>query len=100
MKKRNFYIVIFIVSVIGLVVIQYQYLKIGINLANVRFNQNIGKSVKEIQSDLSQDNKLTFLLGKAITNDDTYFQTDLDSLRDASSFILEIFWSSNCWKME
>lgn len=91
MKKRNIYILVFIVSIIGLVIIQYRYLRIGLNLANVRFNQNIGRSVKLIQSDLSTDNDLTFLLGKAITNDDTYFETELDSVRDASSFFLNDF---------
>ncbi|MDX5585877.1 MAG: HAMP domain-containing sensor histidine kinase [Aureibaculum sp.] len=91
MKKRTIYIFIFIISVIGLVVIQYRYLRIGLNLANVRFTQNIGRSVIAIQSDLSEGNKLTFLLGKAITNDDTYFNTDLDSVRDASSYFLRDF---------
>jgi len=91
LKKRNIYIIIFIISVIGLVIIQYQYLRIGLNLANVRFNQNIGKSVKAIQSDLSHEDKLTFLLGKAITNDDTYFKIELDSVRDASSYFLNDF---------
>jgi len=66
-------------------------LRIGLNLANVRFNQNIGNSVKAIQSDLSSYNKLTFLLGKAITNDDTYFETRLDSTREASSYFLNDF---------
>jgi len=66
-------------------------LRIGLNLANVRFNQNIGRTVKAIQYDLSEGNKLTFLLGKAITNDDTYFNTDLDSVRDASSYFLRDF---------
>ncbi len=75
----------------GLVVIQYRYLKIGLNLANVRFNQNLGKSVKAIQSDLTHNNKLVFLLGKALTNDDTYFKTQLDSVRDASSYFLNDF---------
>ena len=74
-----------------MVIIQYRYLKIGLNLANVRFNQNIGKSVKEIQADLSEGNKLTFLLGTAITNDDSYFSTDLDSVREASRFFLNDF---------
>ncbi len=66
-------------------------MRIGLNLANVRFTQNIGRSVIAIQSDLSEGNKLTFLLGKAITNDDTYFNTDLDSVRDASSYFLRDF---------
>ena len=91
LKKRNIYIGVFIISVIGLVIIQYQYLRIGLNLANVQFNQNIGRSVNAIQADLSEGNKLTFLLGKAITNDDTYFTTNLDSVRDASSFFLRDF---------
>ncbi|PHS54347.1 MAG: two-component sensor histidine kinase [Lutibacter sp.] len=91
MKKRNIYVLVFIISVIGLVIVQYRYLRIGLNLANVRFNQNIGKSVKAIQSDLSSYNKLTFLLGKAITNDDTYFETRLDSTREASSYFLNDF---------
>jgi len=91
LKKRTIYIFIFIISVIGLVIIQYRYLRIGLNLANVRFTQNIGRSVIAIQSDLSEGNKLTFLLGKAITNDDTYFNTDLDSVRDASSYFLRDF---------
>ena len=91
LKKRNIYILVFIISVIGLVIIQYRYLKIGLNLANVRFNQNIGKSVNAIQEELSTKNKLTFLLGKAITNDDTYFKTELDSVREASRYFLSDF---------
>lgn len=91
MKKRIIFIIIFIASVIGLVIVQYRYLKIGLNLAQVRFNQNIGQTVKTIKSDLSDNNQLTFLLGKAITNDDTYFKTELDSLRDASSYFLNDF---------
>lgn len=91
MRKRNIYILIFIVSVIGLVVVQYRYLRIGLNLANVRFNQNIAKSVKSIQADLSYNNKLTFLLGKAITNDSTYFKTKMDSVKEASIYFLDDF---------
>ena len=91
MNKRNIYILVFIVSVIGLVIIQYQYLRIGLNLANVRFNQNIGSSVKTIQEDLSTNNELTFLMGKALTNDDTYFETNLDSVKKASSNFLYDF---------
>jgi two-component system phosphate regulon sensor histidine kinase PhoR len=91
LKKRNVYILVFIISVIGLVIVQYQYLRIGLNLANVQFNQSIGKSVNSIQEELSTNNKLTFLLGKAITNDDTYFKLELDSLRDASRYFLNDF---------
>lgn len=91
MKRRNIYVLIFVISVIGLVVIQYQYLRIGLNLANVRFNQDMGKSIKAIQADLSTNNELTFLVGKALTNDDTYFKTGLDSLRGSSNYFLHDF---------
>lgn len=94
MKKRTLYIIIFIISVFGLVIIQYQYLTIGLNLAKVQFNQNIGKTVKDIQSELSTKNQLTFLVGKAITNDDTYFKANLDSVREASSYFLKDFLES------
>ncbi len=94
MKKRNLFIIIFIVSVLGLLIIQYQYLTIGLNLANVQFNQNMGKTVKSIQIDLSSKNQLTFLVGKAITNDDTYFKAPLDSVIEASSYFLNDFLES------
>lgn len=60
-------------------------------MANVRFNQNMGKTVQTVQTDLSYNNKLTFLLGKAITNDATYFKTELDSTREAASYFLNDF---------
>jgi len=90
-KKRIIFIIIFIISVVGLVIVQYRYLNIGLNLAQVRFNQNIGQTIKIIKTDLSDNNQLTFLLEKAITNDDTYFKTNIDSLRDASRYFLNDF---------
>ncbi|REE83315.1 two-component system phosphate regulon sensor histidine kinase PhoR [Lutibacter oceani] len=79
------------VSVIGLIVIQYNYLKIGLNLAQVKFNQNIGKTIKTVKSELTNNNKLTFLLGTALTNDDTYFNTELDSVKNAAGYFLSSF---------
>ncbi|MGV6844676.1 MAG: sensor histidine kinase [Lutibacter sp.] len=91
MVRRNLVIFIFIVSVLGLVAIQYQYLRIGLNLASVQFNQNLSKSIKSIQKDLTYNNKLTFLLGKAITNDTLYFKTNIDSTRSAAKYFLNDF---------
>ena len=90
MRGKNFYIivfVIFLISVIGLSIVQYQYLKIGLNLAKVQFNQKIGLAVKEIKEGLHQSNQLTFLVGKTITKDDSYFKLSLDSVKDASNFL-------------
>ncbi|MBC9795181.1 HAMP domain-containing histidine kinase [Sinomicrobium sp. FJxs] len=75
----------FAVSVVGLGLVQYQYLQVGLSLARAQFNDKIGRAVKQIKTDLNHENELTFLMGKALTDDDTYFTLSLDSLRDASS---------------
>ncbi|RLD79292.1 MAG: two-component sensor histidine kinase, partial [Bacteroidetes bacterium] len=63
MKGKNYYIIIFIISIIGLVIVQYQYLRVGLNLAKVQFNQKMGFAVNEIKDGLQQPNELTFLVG-------------------------------------
>lgn len=72
---------------------QYQYLKIGLNLAIVQFNKNIGLASQDIKQDLLTENQLSFLVGQAITNDDSYFELSLDSLQDASKHFLNDFIS-------
>jgi len=94
MKGKNFYIVIFVIfifSVIGLSIVQYQYLRIGLNLAKVQFNQKMGLAVKDIKQGLHQSNELTFLVGKTITKDTTYFNLSMDSVKDASSYFMKDF---------
>ena len=91
LKGRKLYITIFIISVLGLFVVQYQYLRIGLNLAKVQFNKNIVASSQIIKKYLSSENELTFLIGKSISKDDTYFNTSLDSVQDASSHFLNDF---------
>lgn len=91
MKKRTIYIVIFVVSVVGLAIVQYQYLEIGLNLARVQFNRNIGKASDAIRADLSSGNQLTFLIGKALQRDSTYFKLGIDSVQDASRYFLNDF---------
>ncbi|MEH6406830.1 MAG: HAMP domain-containing sensor histidine kinase, partial [Leeuwenhoekiella sp.] len=90
MKKRKLYIVIFCVAVLGLLIVQYQYLKIGLNLAKVQFNTKIALTSDDIKRDLSTKNQLTFLIEKAITRDD-YFKLSVDSVKDASSYYLDDF---------
>lgn len=70
---------------------QYQYLKIGLNLAIVQFNKNIGLASKDIKQDLLTENQLSFLVGQALTNDDSYFDLSLDSIQDASKHFLNDF---------
>lgn len=91
MNKRTLYIAIFIISILGLFIVQYQYLKIGLNLAIVQFNKNIGLASQDIKQDLFTENQLSFLVGHAITNDDSYFDLSLDSIQDASKHFLNDF---------
>ncbi len=91
MKRRNLYIIILIVSVLGLFIVQYQYLNIGLNLAKVQFQRKIGNSMQIIKEDLATQNQLTFLMGQAMTLDDSYFALSLDSIQDASRHFLNDF---------
>lgn len=91
MNKRRLYIAIFVVSVLALFVVQYQYLKIGLNLAKVQFNTNIGIASQRIKKDLSTENQLSFLVGRALIKDETYFNLSLDSVQDASRNFLYDF---------
>lgn len=94
MNWRKIYIAVFIVSILALFAVQYQYLKIGLNLAKVQFSRNIGIASQNIKRDLSSNNQLTFLVGRAITNDESYFDLSLDSVQDASKYFLKDFISN------
>ena len=91
MNWRNIYITIFIASILALFFIQYQYLKIGLNLAKVQFNKNIGIASQNIKQDLASENQLSFLVGRALINDESYFDLSLDSVQDASRNFLNDF---------
>ena len=91
MNKRKLYIAVLVISVVGLFVVQYQYLNIGLNLAKVQFQRNIGQAAQIIKEDLSTQNQLTFLIGQAITLDERYFTLSMDSIQDASRHFLNDF---------
>ncbi len=88
MNKRNIYIIIFIVSILGLAIVQYQYLQVGLNLAKVQFNKKIGQTSETIKSELSNTNELTYLIGRALKKDNSNFKTSVDSIANASSRFL------------
>lgn len=90
MKRRKIYIVIFIISVIGLFVVQYQYLRIGLNLAKVQFEQKIERAGNDLKKDLSRENQLSFLIAQSLV-DRNYFTLSVDSLQDASRHFLNDF---------
>lgn len=91
MNIKKIHILIFVISIAGLAFIQYQYLKIGLNLAKVQFNQKMGLVINNVKQDLQDPNQLTFLVGKAITKDSTYFKLSIDSVQDASRYYMNDF---------
>ncbi len=84
-------LIIFIISIIGLAIVQYQYLNIGLNLAKVQFDQKIGNTIGDIKEGLQVKNELTFLAGKAMTADSSFFKLSLDSVQDASRYFMNDF---------
>jgi two-component system phosphate regulon sensor histidine kinase PhoR len=91
LNRRKLYIIVLIVSVLGLFVVQYQYLNIGLNLAKVQFQKKIANAGTQIKKDLASQNQLTFLVGHAITKDESYFNIRIDSIQDASRHFLNDF---------
>lgn len=90
-KNKKGYIIIFIIAVLGLFVVQIQFLRIGLNLARVQFDQQIKDAGTSIQQDLRERNQLTFLLEQALLQDNSYFKTTPDSLTDASRHFFNDF---------
>ena len=91
MRKRNIYIVIFVISVFGLAYVQYQYLKVGLNLAQVQFNENMQDAIVDIKKSLQTENELTYLLASAMRRDTSFFKTSPDSVLDASNYFFNDF---------
>lgn len=91
MNGKKWYIAVFAISVLGLAFIQYQYLRIGLNLAKVQFNQKVGSAVEDMKPGLSTQNELTFLMASAIKRDSSYFKLSPDSLQSASGYFLNQF---------
>tara|TARA_R100000935_G_scaffold58877_2_gene98936 strand:+ start:2637 stop:3911 length:1275 start_codon:yes stop_codon:yes gene_type:complete len=84
-------LIIFMIPIIGLAIVQYQYLNIGLNLAKAQFDQKIGNTIGDIKEGLKVKNELTFLTGKAITSDSSFFKLSLDSVKDASRYFMNDF---------
>ncbi len=88
LKKRTFYIPLFLISIIGLSMVHYQYLSIGLNLAKVQFKSNIVVVSNQIEEQLSIENILSFLSASAMKKDTSLFTISLDSLAKVSGRFL------------
>ena len=63
LTKRNLIVLVFVVSVLGLFVVQYQYLRVGLGLARVQFSEKMDGTRTNVAKELSEFNSLTFTLG-------------------------------------
>ncbi|MBO0323549.1 GHKL domain-containing protein [Muricauda sp. CAU 1633] len=93
LTRRNVYVIVFVVSVIGLLVVQYQYLRVGLGLARVQFSKKIDEARENINSELSELNSLSYTLGSTIKKDTSELQVSLDSLQRLSQFYLNDYIS-------
>jgi len=93
LTKRNLYVSVFVIAVIGLLVVQYQYLRVGLGLAKAQFSDKIDRARENINSELSEVNSLTYTLGNAIRKDTTEVNIGLDSLEKASQYYLNDYIS-------
>ena len=93
LTKRNLYVLVFVIAVIGLLVVQYQYLRVGLGLAKAQFSDKIDKARENINSELSEVNSLTYTLGNAIRKDTSEVKIGLDSLQKASQYYLNDYIS-------
>lgn len=78
----------FLVSIVGLSIVQYQYLRIGLNLAKVQFNSKIVHVADNIEEKLNIENELSFLVASALKKDTSFFTVSVDSLDKKSGHIL------------
>jgi two-component system phosphate regulon sensor histidine kinase PhoR len=91
LNYRNLILVVFVISIFGLAFVQYQYLRIGLNLAKVQFNEKVEEAMVDIKKELRSENELTFLLASAMQRDTSFFKTNPDSVLNASSYFLNDF---------
>lgn len=79
---------VFIISVIGLLIVQYQYLRVGLGLARVQFSEKIDKTRTDINLELAELNSLTYTLGNVILKDTSEVRIGLDSLERTAQYYL------------
>lgn len=93
LTKRNLYIFVFVISVVGLFVVQYQYLRVGLGLARAQFSEKMDGARTNIGKELSELNSLTYTIGNTIRKDTSEVKISLDSLQKASQFYLNDYIS-------
>lgn len=73
----------------GLSIIQYQYLKIGLDLAKVQFNSKVENAGDVIKEGLKSKSRLTYFLGNTLQNDTPFHNITADSVQEVSYLFLD-----------
>ncbi|HET8737258.1 MAG TPA: HAMP domain-containing sensor histidine kinase [Pricia sp.] len=89
LTRRKLFLVVFAISAIGLLIVQYQYLKIGLGLAGAQFSKKIDMARTNITKELSEYNSLTYSIGRTIDKDTSNLAIGLDSLRGMTQYFLD-----------
>ncbi len=71
-------------SLVGLGVIQYRFLVIGLKVAKARFDQQVGEALRSVSEELYAENEMSVLLGSVVAADPGSFTVSLDTLEQAS----------------
>ena len=88
-RKKNLYLLLFLVSVVGLLIVQYQYLRVGLVLADSQFAAKIDTVKERVQEDLSEYNSLSYSLSRSVQQNTALLQIDFDSLQRMNAFYLK-----------
>lgn len=81
--------VLFLISIIGLSIIQYQYLKIGLDLAKVQFGTKVENAGDVIKEGLKSKSRLTYFLGNTLQNNTPFYNITVDSVKEVSYLFLD-----------
>ncbi len=83
--------VLLVLSLAGLVLIQYRYLVIGLRLEKTVYDRSIQLALDQIRHDLETDNKLPYLLAAALSQEEGRFSVGQDTLQAAAQRFLKDF---------
>ncbi len=71
-------------SLVGLGVVQYRFLIIGLSAANARFSQQARNALQMAQEELYAENEMSLLLASVVTSDPGNLNVSIDTLREAA----------------
>lgn len=71
-------------SLVGLGVVQYRFLAVGLKVAKARFDQQARQALQLVSRELAAENEMSLLLASVVTADPGNLAVSLDTLRMAS----------------